>query len=145
VATALLRARTINSANLHEWEDIQAEVAAGEVDVLLISPERLNNPEFRDEVLPKLASTVGLLVVDEAHSVSDRRSTGPGYSPLYISLASCKPSAPLRHRSLVVTVVAVAVDRRRPGQRPWPPDAADACREVSQPMTHVAGPRAHRA
>jgi ATP-dependent DNA helicase RecQ len=66
-----IRARTINSANLHEWEDIQAEVAAGEVDVLLISPERLNNPDFRDEVLPKLASEVGLLVVDEAHTVSD--------------------------------------------------------------------------
>ena len=66
-----IHARTINSANLHEWEDIHAEVAAGEVDVLLISPERLNNPDFRDQVLPKLASAVGLLVVDEAHSVSD--------------------------------------------------------------------------
>ena len=39
--------------------------------MLLISPERLNNPDFRDEVLPKLASEVGLLVVDEAHTVSD--------------------------------------------------------------------------
>jgi len=66
-----IHARTINSANLHEWEDIHGEVAAGEVDVLLISPERLNNPDFRDQVLPKLASAVGLLVVDEAHSVSD--------------------------------------------------------------------------
>jgi ATP-dependent DNA helicase RecQ len=66
-----IRARTINSANLHEWEEIRGEVAAGEVDVLLISPERLNNPDFRDEVLPKLASEVGLLVVDEAHTVSD--------------------------------------------------------------------------
>src|SRR3954451_17016472 len=70
-ARAGVQARTINSANLHEWEQIQAEVAGGEVDVLLISPERLNNPDFRDEVLPKLASTVGLLVVDEAHTVSD--------------------------------------------------------------------------
>jgi len=68
---AAIRARTINSANLHEWQDIQAEVAAGDVDVLLISPERLNNPDFRDQVLPKLASAVGLLVIDEAHSVSD--------------------------------------------------------------------------
>jgi ATP-dependent DNA helicase RecQ len=66
-----IHARTINSANLPEWEEIQTEVAAGAVDVLLISPERLNNPSFRDEVLPRLAATVGLLVVDEAHSVSD--------------------------------------------------------------------------
>ena len=45
--------------------------AAGEVDVLLVSPERLNNPGFRDEVLPRLAATCGLLVVDEAHCISD--------------------------------------------------------------------------
>ena len=70
-ARAGIHARTINSANLTEWEEIQAEVADGEVDVLLISPERLNNPSFRDEVLPRLAATVGLLVVDEAHSISD--------------------------------------------------------------------------
>jgi ATP-dependent DNA helicase RecQ len=70
-ARAGIVARTINSANLEEWEQINAEVHAGEVDVLLISPERLNNPDFRDGVLPKLAATTGLLVVDEAHCVSD--------------------------------------------------------------------------
>jgi ATP-dependent DNA helicase RecQ len=70
-ARAGIVARTINSANLDEWEQINAEVHAGEVDVLLISPERLNNPDFRDGVLPKLAATTGLLVVDEAHCVSD--------------------------------------------------------------------------
>jgi len=66
-----IRARTINSANLHEWQEIEAQIAEGSVDVLLISPERLNNPSFRDEVLPRLAASVGLLVVDEAHSISD--------------------------------------------------------------------------
>ncbi|HEV7897761.1 MAG TPA: DEAD/DEAH box helicase [Planosporangium sp.] len=70
-ARAGIVARTINSANIEEWEQISAEVHAGEVDVLLISPERLNNPDFRDGVLPKLAATTGLLVVDEAHCVSD--------------------------------------------------------------------------
>ncbi len=70
-AGAGIVARTINSANLDEWEQINAEVHAGAVDVLLISPERLNNPDFRDGVLPKLAATTGLLVVDEAHCVSD--------------------------------------------------------------------------
>src|ERR1700756_1337940 len=43
-----ISARTINSANLHEWEEIQAQINEGSVDVLLISPERLNNPSFRD-------------------------------------------------------------------------------------------------
>ena len=44
---------------------------AGDLDVLLVSPERLNNPDFRDNVLPSLAADAGLVVVDEAHCVSD--------------------------------------------------------------------------
>jgi ATP-dependent DNA helicase RecQ len=64
-------ARTINSTNVDDWTAIQDEVAAGAVDVLLISPERLNNPSFRARVLPTLAATAGLLVIDEAHSISD--------------------------------------------------------------------------
>ncbi|GAA2007577.1 RecQ family ATP-dependent DNA helicase [Catenulispora subtropica] len=91
-----IRARTINSANLHEWEEIQAEVAAGEVDVLLISPERLNNPDFRDEVLPKLASAVGLLVVDEAHTVSDwGHDFRPDYRRIRTFLADLPPGVPV--------------------------------------------------
>ncbi|GAA4423901.1 RecQ family ATP-dependent DNA helicase [Georgenia halophila] len=66
-----IRAVTINSANVTEWDEVHAAIAAGEVDVLLCSPERLNNPAFRDEVLPKLAASAGLVVVDEAHCISD--------------------------------------------------------------------------
>src|SRR5690349_23078251 len=66
-----IRAATINSTNIEQWQPIQDAVNAGEVDVLLVSPERLNNPGFRDEVLPRLAATCGLLVVDEAHCISD--------------------------------------------------------------------------
>jgi len=66
-----IRAVTINSTNIEQWEPIQDQIRAGEVDVLLVSPERLNNPGFRDEVLPRLAATTGLLVVDEAHCISD--------------------------------------------------------------------------
>src|SRR6187551_67901 len=66
-----IRAVTINSTNSEQWEEIQTSVRAGDVDVLLVSPERLNNPGFRDEVLPRLAATCGLLVVDEAHCISD--------------------------------------------------------------------------
>ena len=66
-----IRAVTINSTNIESWEPIHDAIRAGEVDVLLVSPERLNNPGFRDEVLPRLAATCGLLVVDEAHCISD--------------------------------------------------------------------------
>jgi ATP-dependent DNA helicase RecQ len=66
-----IRAVTINSTNSESWEPIHDAIRAGDVDVLLVSPERLNNPGFRDEVLPRLAATCGLLVVDEAHCISD--------------------------------------------------------------------------
>ncbi|MCW2996590.1 MAG: ATP-dependent helicase, RecQ family [Solirubrobacterales bacterium] len=66
-----IRARTINSTNVGEWREVQEALAAGEVDLLLISPERLNHPKFRDQTLPLFAQTIGLLVVDEAHCVSD--------------------------------------------------------------------------
>ncbi len=66
-----VRAQTINSANREEWDGIEEGVRRGEIDLLLISPERLNNQRFRRDVLPELVKTVGLLVVDEAHCISD--------------------------------------------------------------------------
>ncbi|MFC5029387.1 DEAD/DEAH box helicase [Streptomyces sp. So13.3] len=91
-----IRARTINSANTEEWDTIEAEVAAGEVDVLLVSPERLNNPDFRDQVLPKLAATTGLLVVDEAHCISDwGHDFRPDYRRLRTMLADLPPGVPV--------------------------------------------------
>ncbi|MDV7134899.1 RecQ family ATP-dependent DNA helicase [Williamsia muralis] len=66
-----VKAATINSGNVTEWDDIHQRVAEGDLDVLLVSPERLNNPDFRDNVLPSLAADAGLVVVDEAHCVSD--------------------------------------------------------------------------
>ena len=66
-----LRAHTINSTNRDEWDDVRDRLAAGTIDLLLISPERLNNPRFREEMLPLFARSVGLLVIDEAHCISD--------------------------------------------------------------------------
>ncbi|GAA1532714.1 DEAD/DEAH box helicase [Streptomyces albidochromogenes] len=95
-ARAGIRARTINSSNTEEWETVQAEVAAGEVDVLLVSPERLNNPDFRDEVLPKLSAATGLLVVDEAHCISDwGHDFRPDYRRLRTMLADLPPDVPV--------------------------------------------------
>ncbi len=66
-----LRAHTINSTNRDEWDLVQDRLDRDTVDLLLISPERLNNPRFREEMLPMFAASVGLLVIDEAHCISD--------------------------------------------------------------------------
>ncbi|MEU5847274.1 RecQ family ATP-dependent DNA helicase [Saccharopolyspora shandongensis] len=66
-----LRAATINSSNTDDWETIELELLGGRTDILLISPERLNNPDFRERLLQPLTRVAGLLVVDEAHCISD--------------------------------------------------------------------------
>ncbi|MBZ9640764.1 RecQ family ATP-dependent DNA helicase [Streptomyces sp. PSKA30] len=95
-ARAGIHGRTINSSNTEEWDAIQSEIAAGQVDVLLVSPERLNNPEFRDQVLPELAATTGLLVVDEAHCISDwGHDFRPDYRRLRTMLTDLPPGVPV--------------------------------------------------
>jgi ATP-dependent DNA helicase RecQ len=66
-----LRAHTVNSTNREEWDEVRAALAEDSLDLLLISPERLNNPRFRETMLPLFARSVGLLVIDEAHCISD--------------------------------------------------------------------------
>jgi ATP-dependent DNA helicase RecQ len=100
-----IRAVTINSTNVEEWEPIQAAVAAGEVDVLLVSPERLNNPGFRDQVLPRLAATCGLLVVDEAHCISD---WGHDFRPDYRRIRTLLTDLPAGIPVLATTATANA-------------------------------------
>ena len=66
-----VRAETINSSNKEEWSEVEGRINDDEVDVLLISPERLANQQFREEVLPIVGRRSGLLVIDEAHCISD--------------------------------------------------------------------------
>ncbi|WP_030421252.1 RecQ family ATP-dependent DNA helicase [Streptomyces sp. SCSIO 75703] len=104
-ARAGIRARTINSANPEEWAAIHEEVERGETDVLLVSPERLNSVDFRDQLLPRLAATTGLLVVDEAHCISD---WGHDFRPDYRRLRSMLAELPAGVPVLATTATANA-------------------------------------
>jgi ATP-dependent DNA helicase RecQ len=79
-----IRAHTVNSTNREAWSEVRELLEADAVDVLLISPERLNNPQFRTAMLPLFAERVGLLVVDEAHCISD---WGHDFRPDYRRIA----------------------------------------------------------
>ena len=117
-ARAGVRAVSINSSNAHEWAEVQQLLQADEVDVLLVSPERLNNPSFRDEQLPALIKRVGLLVVDEAHCISDwGHDFRPDYRRLRDLIAEMPGGVPVlattaTANSRVVTDVAAQLDHR---------------------------------
>ena len=102
-ARAGVRAVAINSTNSHEWGDVQRQLANDEVDVLLVSPERLNNPSFREEQLPALIRNVGMLVVDEAHCISD---WGHDFRPDYRRLRDLISQMPAGVPVLATTATA---------------------------------------
>ena len=66
-----VRAATVNSSNVSAWDQLRERLNAGEIDLLLVSEQRLSNDRFRREWLPKLGQRVGMLVVDEVHCISD--------------------------------------------------------------------------
>jgi ATP-dependent DNA helicase RecQ len=100
-----IHAVTINSTNVEQWQEVHARIAAGEVDVLLVSPERLNNPGFRDEVLPRLTESAGLLVIDEAHCISD---WGHDFRPDYRRIRQMLADLPAGIPVLATTATANA-------------------------------------
>ncbi|NLT05259.1 MAG: ATP-dependent DNA helicase RecQ [Solirubrobacterales bacterium] len=101
-----LAAHTVNSTNQEEWDEVRALLADDAVDLLLISPERLNNPRFRADMLPLFAASVGLLVIDEAHCISDwGHDFRPDYRRVRDMLAALSPDA------AVLGTTATANDR----------------------------------
>ncbi len=101
-----LTAETVNSSNRDDWVDVFAAIDKDEIDLLLISPERLNNPQFRTDVLPDLLNRLGLLVIDEAHCISDwGHDFRPDYRRLQRIVEAMPPSTP------VLGTTATANDR----------------------------------
>ena len=109
-ARAGVHAVTMSSANATEWDEVRAALARDEVDVLLISPERLNNPRFRDEQLPDLLARMGLLVVDEAHCISD---WGHDFRPDYRRIRDLIGSLPAVRSEPVPVLATTATANER--------------------------------
>ena len=98
-----VRAATINSTNPNDWRSVARQVVDGSVDILLISPERLANEEFRREVLTPVAPTLSLLVIDEAHCISD---WGHDFRPHYRLIERTATTLPPNARLLATTATA---------------------------------------
>ena len=98
-----LRAATINSDNLEDWTDVEAKLGSDEIDILLISPERLANERFRTQVLAGIAGRISMLVIDEAHCISD---WGHDFRPHYRLLERIVRTLPPNLRLLATTATA---------------------------------------
>ncbi|HJH12207.1 MAG TPA: RecQ family ATP-dependent DNA helicase [Brevibacterium ravenspurgense] len=98
-----VNAVTINSSNVTEWDDAVEALRQDRVDVLFISPERLTNPRFRDHVLGEVLKRVGMIVVDEAHCISD---WGHDFRPDYRRIGALVRSLPDSVPVLATTATA---------------------------------------
>lgn len=98
-----VKAVTINSSNTDDWEVVKTQLLANEVDILLISPERLANDEFREKILLPLSKKIGLFVVDEAHCISD---WGHDFRPDYKRIVRVLQALPQNIPALATTATA---------------------------------------
>jgi ATP-dependent DNA helicase RecQ len=98
-----VQAESIHSDNVEDWPRIEGAVRHNEVDILLISPERLANEHFRTEVLADIADNIALMVIDEAHCISD---WGHDFRPHYRLLQHTVAALPANTRLLATTATA---------------------------------------
>jgi ATP-dependent DNA helicase RecQ len=99
-----LKAATVNSTNIDDWDEVFQQLDDDAIDVLLVSPERLGNPRFAAR-LGALLARVGLIVIDEAHCISD---WGFDFRPDYQRLARALLSTPT---ASVLATTATANER----------------------------------
>jgi ATP-dependent DNA helicase RecQ len=98
-----LRAETISSANTDGWEKVASLIDRDEVDILLISPERLANQKFRQRVFDQIVDRVSLLIIDEVHNISD---WGHDFRPNYRQIERITKQLPPNYRLLATTATA---------------------------------------
>lgn len=98
-----VRAATINSDNQDEWKSVEAKLRRNEVDILLIAPEKLGNDWFNTEVLAGIAGQISLMVIDEAHCISDWVHD---FRPHYRLLERIARTLPANLRLLATTATA---------------------------------------
>jgi ATP-dependent DNA helicase RecQ len=98
-----VRAATINSENVDEWEAVEQALSADEIDLLLVSPERLANAQFAERTLGLIRGAIGLFVVDEAHCISD---WGHDFRPDYLRIGRLVARLPQGVPLLATTATA---------------------------------------
>lgn len=139
-----VRAVAINSTNPHEWAEVQQQLANDEVDVLLVSPERLNNPSFRDNQLPALINRIGMLVVDEAHCISDwGHDFRPDYRRLRELIATMPDGVPVlattaTANSRVVADIAAQLETNPTGSTENPATAGTEVVTIRGPLARAS-------
>jgi len=124
-----IRAATVNSANRTDWDVVFAQLDRDELDVLLVSPERLSHPQFRERAMPLLKSC-GLLVIDEAHCISD---WGFDFRPDYQRIA--RLLLELESGTPVLATTATATSRV----------VADLAEQLGPTTTVIRGPLARKS
>jgi ATP-dependent DNA helicase RecQ len=125
-----LRSATINSSNTAEWREIENQLLAGQIDLLLVSPERFNNDKFRSVLLQPLTDNAGLFVIDEAHCASD---WGHDFRPDYRRLSRIVELLP--SDTPVLATTATANNRV----------VADLQHQLGDHLLEIRGPLARRS
>ncbi|MDQ3420026.1 MAG: RecQ family ATP-dependent DNA helicase [Acidobacteriota bacterium] len=98
-----IRAARMDSDTVDAWDAIESRLAADEIDVLLVSPERLANDRFQTRTIPQIRLGLGLLVVDEAHCISD---WGHDFRPDYRRIVRIVQGLPANVPMLATTATA---------------------------------------